>query len=728
MERRKDVEETTEDERLLMLHQVKRSLHQVATFLLPYLPLANAHNSDFIVCRHWHSHILPSIATDLLKLSDDDLCLLPSGALFADESVGTKEEISQVTDGPSGQFQQADPSDETKSLMVCQNAPSDGTPQWDRSIHARWSHASLQAFVHEAGRNTLPQLGVLTDIGQLKCQLQQDSCDKVHISNFMSPKKSHEVDAMAEMCALLASNRGLSKVVDIGSGRGYLGCQMALMYGLKVFGIDSSDTNTESAETRAGKLRKQWQGLVRNAQEGNVDKSPQRKAVKGSKERTISHLALVQSKDEDIPDLSLVFNDENSLGVDLETSQDKSLVKHEKNAEITVSENFNQKCSVLKKTTDSSCTGCCQVTEINKQPDVATDEKTKHVVKIQTKESAVQLETSQDEICHETSENKGQNVQSTTFEEDVCRETLAHKRRNVQTTTSQDDPRHGTSKNKRPGDNTAYVAITRYVTPDLNLQMLFDTHSAWSACESKETGASGDRDGAVLMSGLHTCGNLASSMLQLFCSSDVATVACNIGCCYHLLEEQFLASPFSKQEGGSTVQFGFPMSMYLRQRGCQLGRNARMLASQAPERLANHKKLPDRSIYWRALLQEILCDVIGVQRDDWQARNDWQVGKIASKCHTFTEYVHKALQKLRLTHVELSDEAIEEYESTHREQEHKMRAFFQLKAVLAPCIEALILLDRLLYLFEQDNMTTIHLVQLFDPITSPRCYALIALK
>ena len=67
----------------------------------------------------------------------------------------------------------------------------------------------------------------------------------------------------------------------------------------------------------------------------------------------------------------------------------------------------------------------------------------------------------------------------------------------------------------------------------------------------------------------------------------------------------------------------------------------------------SHCQLPDRSIYWRALLQEVLCDVTGVDRDDWPARTDWQVGKIAAKCHTFTEYVHKALQKLRLTHVEV---------------------------------------------------------------------------
>ena len=32
---------------------------------------------------------------------------------------------------------------------------------------------------------------------------------------------------------------------------------------------------------------------------------------------------------------------------------------------------------------------------------------------------------------------------------------------------------------------------------------------------------------------------------------------------------------------------GFPSSDFLLQRGCQLGRNARMLASQTPERIAD---------------------------------------------------------------------------------------------------------------------------------------------
>ena len=50
---------------------------------------------------------------------------------------------------------------------------------------------------------------------------------------------------------------------DIGTGRGYLGCHLALMHGLRVIGVDSSSSNTGSAVTRTRHLQKQWRGLVR---------------------------------------------------------------------------------------------------------------------------------------------------------------------------------------------------------------------------------------------------------------------------------------------------------------------------------------------------------------------------------------------------------------------------------------------------------------------------------
>ena len=48
----------------------------------------------------------------------------------------------------------------------------------------------------------------------------------------------------------------------------------------------------------------------------------------------------------------------------------------------------------------------------------------------------------------------------------------------------------------------------------------------------------------VMLTGLHTCGNLAASMLDMFCADSAAGVLCNVGCCYHHLDEVFSRSPF----------------------------------------------------------------------------------------------------------------------------------------------------------------------------------------
>uniref|UniRef100_A0A8D0GVZ9 Uncharacterized protein n=1 Tax=Sphenodon punctatus TaxID=8508 RepID=A0A8D0GVZ9_SPHPU len=69
-----------------------------------------------------------------------------------------------------------------------------------------------------------------------------------------------------------------------------------------------------------------------------------------------------------------------------------------------------------------------------------------------------------------------------------------------------------------------------------------------------------------------------------------------------------------------------------------------------------------------------------------------------------------------------------EYLEKYKPRMIEIEAFNMLKVVLGPCIEVLILLDRLCYLKEQDNIAWSGLVKLFDPIKSPRCYAVIAVK
>ena len=51
--------------------------------------------------------------------------------------------------------------------------------------------------------------------------------------------------------------------------------------------------------------------------------------------------------------------------------------------------------------------------------------------------------------------------------------------------------------------------------------------------------------------------------------------------------------------------------------------------------------------------------------------------------------------------LQLTDEVIDEFETKYGEEKRKNVAFFQLKTVLAPCIESLVLLDRLAFLLGQ---------------------------
>lgn len=92
----------------------------------------------------------------------------------------------------------------------------------------------------------------------------------------------------------------------------------------------------------------------------------------------------------------------------------------------------------------------------------------------------------------------------------------------------------------------------------------------------------------LMVVGLHTCGNLSPSSLKLFVkNSDHARGLINVGCCYHLIDEEFEPSPFWSDEEMGFNSYGFPMSSYLQKTKFALGRNARMLAVQSLDRLSN---------------------------------------------------------------------------------------------------------------------------------------------
>jgi hypothetical protein len=99
--------------------------------------------------------------------------------------------------------------------------------------------------------------GIVISVSDLQKKLAGWGCeyqDNLHIEQFMTPKKMHEVEAMSKLVAAVACLSQASYVVDVGGGKGYLSSILALHYGLRVLGVDSSQVNTHGAAKRIQKL------------------------------------------------------------------------------------------------------------------------------------------------------------------------------------------------------------------------------------------------------------------------------------------------------------------------------------------------------------------------------------------------------------------------------------------------------------------------------------------
>lgn len=101
---------------------------------------------------------------------------------------------------------------------------------------------------------------------------------------------------------------------------------------------------------------------------------------------------------------------------------------------------------------------------------------------------------------------------------------------------------------------------------------------------------------------------------------------------------------------------------------------------------------------------------------------------ISSKCQNFNDYFKMADSLLNL---DLYDNLPDTYLSDLRInmdcQWKKIVLFYLVRLCLAQVIESVILLDRLLYLFE-NGFEKCYIVKLFDPVLSPRCHSIVAIR
>uniref|UniRef100_A0A8B9FAS0 Methyltransferase like 25 n=1 Tax=Amazona collaria TaxID=241587 RepID=A0A8B9FAS0_9PSIT len=580
------------------------SLRRVSRFLARALPLCRAHTVEFYTRGLWDRLVAPRPAAVLEALRRP--LMEASGAAAAGWG------------------------DDTFSKVFCENS--------EKLI-------DVHLFALAAKYCSLSNLGVCTPLEDVLEALRGDNQGTTGIKTdeFMNNKKSHEVQVMSELVVNIANYCDIKQVIDIGSGKGYLGSFLSVQYNLKVYGIDSSNINTNGAHERNRKLKKHWRAYQSRGR-ANLKSQRLEKANDRAVESEIKCKAINEKP----------LNNDSSL-----QSQDQMAIQ-----DLVPSCGFKGTATCeMRKQTEADLVAWTQSDESKLSEEVLA------ILNVLPAD-AVEVSSSQcncGELC----------------EEEKARRKMASLKANV----------------SKSSESNLYFPLTSRITAETELS---DIITDLEDC---------------MMVGLHTCGDLAANTLRIFTAKPEIKAVCSVGCCYHLLSEQF-----ENQEGCPNEVWGFPLCQYLKDKGWCCGRNARMSACLALERVAVGQMLPTESLFYRAVLQVIIEEIYGV------TKSDRHVGKTFSKSSSFIDYVRKSLKKLELDDSKLPDSCIMDYYEKYKHRMNELEAFNMLKVFLAPCIEVLILLDRLCYLKEQENIAWSGLVKLFDPVKSPRCCAVIALK
>lgn len=272
---------------------------------------------------------------------------------------------------------------------------------------------------------------------------------------------------------------------------------------------------------------------------------------------------------------------------------------------------------------------------------------------------------------------------------------------------------------------------------------------------------------------LHSCGNLLHhGVRSLILNPSVKAIAM-VGCCYNLVTERLgpptykfpsLRAANSRLDSTSSASdpHGFPMSQKLATfqhtygQGIRLNITARMMAVQAPQ---NWTKAESEAFFtrhfYRALLQRLFldrglvskpCEAADDQLEGDTSQRGWigtgtpiTIGSLRKACYvSFTAYVRGALKKLSensdFAHQiqrylqDISDAEIEGYARQYHHMRKALSIVWSLMAFSAGVVESIIVVDRWLYLREQDEVKECWVETVFDYAQSPRNLVVVGVK
>mmetsp|Transcript_20459 Transcript_20459/g.44775 ORF Transcript_20459/g.44775 Transcript_20459/m.44775 type:complete len:306 (-) Transcript_20459:54-971(-) len=277
-----------------------------------------------------------------------------------------------------------------------------------------------------------------------------------------------------------------------------------------------------------------------------------------------------------------------------------------------------------------------------------------------------------------------------------------------------------------------------------------------------------------MLVGLHTCGDLASTLVRSFIACKQVECLLGVGCCYHRLSQhrhpecgshghQTDGTCENDQPDQSTPDQeeqappGFPMSRCVRELLPEpLGKSMLSLATHSTvDRIATGGGTDScyHSNFCRAAFQALWlgkCMPSLPAGHKNHANKNPSLSLMANKFPSFTEYARAAMKRAGVEQDALSDTQIMEVHDNCYCDLEKLRRYVALRRVVAPIIESLILLDRQRLIEErcgqQSNRSSCSttstpshpqasssdvqsaIIPLFDASISPRSFAIFAAR
>ncbi|XP_021923443.1 methyltransferase-like protein 25 [Zootermopsis nevadensis] len=202
-----------------MQAEIVSRLEEIIKYLKPLLPLANCHMVNFITNEMWEIYVPDGIKKEVSSVELEVL-----NKVFMHHA---------------------------KGISVCE--------QKSELMERIPNFINYLDSARNMGLHGISVQGIVTSMSDLQKKLVELGCEcqeSLHMEQFMTPKKMHEVEAMSQLVSALARVSQASHVVDVGGGKGYLSSILAFHYGFRVLGVDSSQVNTHGAVKRTQKLEK----------------------------------------------------------------------------------------------------------------------------------------------------------------------------------------------------------------------------------------------------------------------------------------------------------------------------------------------------------------------------------------------------------------------------------------------------------------------------------------